>query len=223
MPPRPTRSATNAPRLSLHPPRGLTRVGEPNLLDGDHREGEHYEKLALDGEELAGITLQECLLDGVSLHDAELRGARFIECSFEDLFAPVFRAPRSSWRETSLRSTRWGSAELYDSRFDGVRLDGGKLDYVNLRSSRLTDVLVTGCIIGELDLTGAKATRLALGDCTIGTLTLDGAQLSDVDLRSSSFRSINGFDGLRGATIDEYQLQLLAPFLAESAGLRIEG
>ncbi|MFJ6003241.1 pentapeptide repeat-containing protein [Arthrobacter sp. NPDC092385] len=223
MPPRSTRSTTNAPRLSLQASRGVTPVAEPRLLDGDHREGEHYERVALDGEELAGITLQECLLEGVSLSDTELRGARFLECTFRELFAPVFRAPRSSWRETSLQGTRWGSAELYDSTFDAVHLDGGKLDYVNLRSSRLTDVLVSGCIIGELDLTGARATRLALQDCTIGTLTLDGAQLKDVDLRTSSFRGIHGLDGLRGATIDEYQLQLLAPFLAESMGLRIEG
>lgn len=223
MPPGTRRSATNAPRLALRAPQDVTRVDDPGLLDGDHREGEHYERIALDGEDLAGITLQECVLDGVSLNDTELRGARFIECAVEDLFAPVFRAPRSSWRETSLRSTRWGSAELYDSRFDGVHFDGGKLDYVNLRTSRLTDVLVSGCIIGELDLTSVQATRLALQDCTVGTLTLDGAQLKDVDLRTSSFRSINGLDGLRGATIDEYQLQLLAPYLAESMGLRIEG
>ncbi|MEC5200017.1 uncharacterized protein YjbI with pentapeptide repeats [Arthrobacter sp. PL16] len=223
MHPRLTRSTTTAPRLSLRPPRAVSRVEEPRLLDGDHREGEHYERLMLDGEDLAGITLQECILEGVSLNDAELRGARFIECSFEDLYAPVFRASRSSWRETSLKSTRWGSAELYDSRLDGVHLDGGKLDYVNLRSSQLSDVLISGCIIGELDLTGGKATRVSLQDCTVGTLTLDGARLKDVDLRTSSFRSINGLDGLRGATIDEYQLQLLAPFLAESMGLRIEG
>ncbi|WP_104118630.1 pentapeptide repeat-containing protein [Arthrobacter sp. B1805] len=223
MPPRTRRSATNAPRLSLRAPQGVTRVEEPGLLDGDHREGEHYGRLRLDGEDLAGITLQECVLEGVSLNDTELRGARFIECAIQDLFAPVLRAPRSSWRETSLRSTRWGSAELYDSRFDGVHLDGGKLDYVNLRSSHLTDVLVSGCIIGELDLTGVRATRVALQDCTIGALTLDGAQLKDADLRTSSFRSISGLDGLRGATIDEHQLQLLAPFLAESMGLRIEG
>ncbi|BBE21972.1 hypothetical protein MN0502_08550 [Arthrobacter sp. MN05-02] len=223
MAPRTTRSRTGAPRLALRAPQGVTRVAEPRLLDGDHREGEHYERTSFDGGELAGITLQECVLEGVSLNDTDLRGARFLECALEDLYAPVFRAPRSSWRETSLRSTRWGSAELYDSRFDSVHLDGGKLDYVNLRGSQLTDVLVSDCIIGELDLTAVRATRLALRDCTIGTLTLDGARLTDADLRTSTFRGIHGLDGLRGATIDEYQLQLLAPFLAESMGLRIEG
>ena len=223
MPPRSSRSATVAPRLSLRGPRNLTELADPRLLDGERREGESYERLDLDAEDLAGITFQECLLRGVSLNDTGLRGARFVECSIEDLFAPVFRAPRSSWQETSLRSTRWGSAELYDSRLDAVHLDGGKLDYVNLRGAALTDVLISGCIIGELDLTGAKATRLALQDCTVGTLTLDGATCRDVDLRSSSFRTINGLDGLRGTTIDEYQLQLLAPFLAEHLGLRVEG
>jgi uncharacterized protein YjbI with pentapeptide repeats len=223
VPPRSTRGTTAAPRLSLREPRNLTGVAEPELLDGDRREGESYERLTLDGEDLSGITFQECLLRGVSLNETGLRGARFVECSFEDLFAPVFRAPRSSWRETSLRSTRWGSAELYDARIDAVHLDGGKLDHVNLRSATLTDVLVTGCLIGELDLTGARATRVALQDCTVGTLVLDGATCRDVDLRTSSFRAINGLEGLRGTTIDEYQLQLLAPFLAEHVGLRVEG
>lgn len=223
MPPRSARTSTEAPRLALHAPSNLTRVDDPVLLDGEHREGELYARAVLDAGDLAGITLQECLLQNVSLDGTELRGARFLECSFEDLFAPVFRASRTSWRETSLRGTRWGSAELYDSRFDAVHLDGGKLDFVNLRGARLTDVLISGCIIGELDLTGCTATRVALQDCTVGTLTLDGARLRDTDLRTSSFRTINGIDGLRGATIDDGQLLLLAPFLAESMGLRVEG
>ncbi|KNC19714.1 hypothetical protein AC792_04890 [Arthrobacter sp. RIT-PI-e] len=223
MPRKPARGTTLAPKLALRAPRDAVRVGSPDLLDGEHREGELYERVALDELDLAGITLQECVLDGVSLNDTELRGARFLECAFADLFAPVFRAPRTSWRETSLRGTRWGSAELYDSRWDGVHVDGGKLDHVNLRGAQLTDVLLSGCIIGELDLTGARATRVALQDCTVGTLTLDGARLKDTDLRTSTFRGVNGLDGIRGATVDEYQLQLLAPFLAESMGLRVEG
>ena len=223
MPRKSVRSTTIAPKPALRSPRNVVRVEAPDLLDGDHREGELYEREAFDALDLAGITLQECVLDGVSLNDTDLRGARFMECTFTDLFAPVFRAPRTSWRETSLRGTRWGSAELYDSRLDAVHLEGGKLDYVNLRSAQLTDVLVSGCIIGELDLTGVRATRVAFQDCTIGTLTLDGARLKDTDLRSSTFRGLNGLDGLRGATVDDYQLQLLAPFLADSMGLRVEG
>ena len=33
-----------------------------------------------------------------------------------------------------------------------MRIDGGKLDYLNLRGSKLTDVLISDCIINELDL-----------------------------------------------------------------------
>lgn len=221
--PRTSRKATEAPRLDLREPEDVTRVVEPVLLDGEHREGELYERESLDSLDLTGITLQECVLTGVSLNDTDLRGARFLECTFTDLFAPVLRAARTSWRETLLRGTRWGSAELYDSVLDGVHLDGGKLDHVNLRGARLADVLVSDCIIGELDLTGVRATRVAFRDCTVGTLTLDGASLTDVDLRTSSFRGIHGLDGLRGATIDDRQLQELAPLLAASMGVRVEG
>ena len=47
---------------------------------------------------------------------------------------------------------RLGSAELYESGWQSVRIDGGKLDFLNLRGSKLTDVLISDCIINELDL-----------------------------------------------------------------------
>lgn len=103
-----------------------------------------------------------------------------------------------------------------------VQIDGSKLDFVNLRNATLTDVLLSDCIIEELDLGAATVHRLELRNCRIGTLDVGNAKLTDVDLRSSDFGAIHGVDGLRGATIDDAQLSLLAPILATQLGIRVE-
>lgn len=36
-----------------------------------------------------------------------------------------------------------------------MALDGGKVDFVNLRNASVTDVLLANCLIEELDLRGA--------------------------------------------------------------------
>ena len=103
-----------------------------------------------------------------------------------------------------------------------VQIDGSKLDFVNLRSAVLTDVLISNCIIEELDFGSATIQRLELQNCQIGVLDLANARLKDVDLRSSDFSAIHGIEGLRGATIDDSQLSLLAPILATHLGILVE-
>lgn len=102
-----------------------------------------------------------------------------------------------------------------------MRIDGGKVDFLNLRGSKLTDVLISGCIINELDLGAARATRVKLEDCTIGSLDLTGSKLKDFDLRGTAFRKISGLGSLSGLVIDEYQLGLLAPLIAAHLGVTV--
>jgi uncharacterized protein YjbI with pentapeptide repeats len=120
-----------------------------------------------------------------------------------------------------LRNPRLGSAELYDSGWQSVRIEGGKLDFLNLRGGKLTDVLITDCIINELDLGSATATRVSLRGCTIGTLDVTGARLKDFDLRGADFRGISGLGNIAGLVIDDYQLGLLAPLLAAQLGVTV--
>ena len=134
-------------------------------------------------------------------------------------YAPVLTAARSTLHDVEFSNPRWGSAELYGSGWQSVRIDGGKLDYVNLRGSRLADVLVSDCIINELDLGSATAARVALRNCTIGSLDLSGATLQDFDLRGTDLRSISGLGNLAGVVIDDHQLGLIAPLLAAHLGL----
>ncbi|KAD4059687.1 pentapeptide repeat-containing protein [Arthrobacter yangruifuii] len=190
---------------------------------GSHQEAVAYTGESFAGKELRGAVFSECSLTGVSLDNADLTAARFLESILENLYAPVLRAARTTFRDVEIDNPRLGSAELYGGTWNSVRVEGGKIDFLNLRGCSLTNVLFSNCIIGELDLDGARLNRVAFRDCRIDSLLLgSGGMAVDADLRGSAFRSITGLAGLKGFTVDEEQLVLLAPLLAAQLGLRVE-
>jgi len=212
---------TNAPVISFRMPE--TRDGDvAALVHGETHEGQRYESLDLSAMDLEGSTFRECVLDGLSLTEAQLRGTRFVETLIATSFAPSLLASRTSWRDVRIESPRWGAAELYDADMTAVHIVGGKIDYLNLRDARLTNVLLEGCTIGELDVRRAKLSRVALRDCTINALEFDRATCKDVDIRGTEFSVVNGLDGLRGVTIDEAQLSLFAGLFARQLGVIVE-
>ncbi len=210
-----------APRLTPVRLENLTEQPASDFRRGERYDGGRYSREKVDGLELSGTDFAECEFEGVSFNDTQLRGSSFRDCILSELYAPVFRAARSTWRDVQLRNPRLGSGELYESGWQSVRIDGGKLDFLNLRGARLTDVLITDCIINELDLGSAAGTRVALKNCSIGSLDLAGAKLKDFDLRGTEFRSISGLGSMAGVVVDEYQLGLLAPLLAAHLGVLV--
>lgn len=219
---RPTAAAkVTAPRLTPVRLENLTEQPPSDFRRGERYDGGRYSRAGADGLELSGTDFAECEFEGVSFNDTQLRGSSFRDCILGELYAPVFKAARSTWRDVELRNPRLGSAELYESGWQSVHIDGGKLDFLNLRGAKLTDVLITDCIINELDLGSAAGTRVALKNCTIGSLDVSGARLKDFDLRGTEFRSISGLGSLAGVVIDDYQLGLLAPLLAAHLGVTV--
>jgi uncharacterized protein YjbI with pentapeptide repeats len=216
------RKGVEAPRLDEVDPQDLTVGDASSLRDRDSRDAELFERADLDGVDLEGATFSECRFESPVLNRTRLRGARFVESVLVEPFAPELLAPRTTWRNVVVERPRWGSAELFDSELRRVRLEGGKIDYLNLRSSTLEDVVFDGCAISELDLGGVTATRVSLVDCRIGTLDVTGARLSSFDLRGATFDAVNGIAGLRGAVVDEFQVTLLAPLFAAELGLVVD-
>ena len=220
-PPKAVAGNVSAPRLTPVRLENLTDQPAADFRRGERYDGGRYSRPEADGLELSGTDFAECEFQGVSFNDTQLRGSSFRDCILGELYAPVFKASRTTWRDVELRNPRLGSAELYESGWQSVRLDGGKLDFLNLRGARLTDVLITDCIINELDLGSAAGTRVALKNCTVGSLDLGGAKLKDFDIRGTEFRSISGLGSMAGVVVDEYQLGLLAPLLAAHLGVTV--
>ncbi|PYI39122.1 hypothetical protein CVS30_07395 [Arthrobacter psychrolactophilus] len=211
-----------APRLTPLDLHDLVENDDAFFGPGETYDGQQFDRTSFDDANLTSTDFLECELNGVTLNDTELRGVRFRGTALNDSFAPIMKGARTSWRDTEIASPRWGSAELYDSSWQSVRIDGGKIDFLNLRAAKIIDLQISDCIIGELDLGGAKITRMSLKNCRIGTLDLQQATLKDLDLRTTEFRTLNGVGSMSGTILDDYQLGLLAPILAAHLGITIE-
>lgn len=217
-----SKNAPQAPRLTPLDLHDLVDNEDAFFGPGDTYDGERFDRPAFDEANLTSTDFLECQLNGPTLNNAELRGVRFRGSVVNESFAPVMKGPRTSWRDTEINSPRWGSAELYDSSWQSVRIDGGKIDFLNLRASKIVDLQISDCIIGELDLGGATVTRMSLRNCRIGTLDLQQAKLKDLDLRTTDFRTLNGIGSMAGVVIDGYQLGLLAPIFAAHLGITVD-
>jgi uncharacterized protein YjbI with pentapeptide repeats len=210
------------PRISLSAPVGLVDGDVQTLEPHESREGERFNGGDLTDVDLSGAALSECVLEAVTLTDTGLRGARFVDCMVNSSFATSLVAARSTWRRVRIDNARWGSAELFDAEFESVIISGGKIDFLNFRGARLTDVLIENAQITELDLASFIGTRVAVRNCRIETLDFTRATCLDVDLRASTFSRVLGIQGMRGAILSEEQLADFAPIMAGQLGIRIE-
>lgn len=207
------------PRIDLHQHDDLVPGTLSDLLGAP--EGRRFQGMTVQNEDLTGASIIDSALENIGVLDSDLSAVSFVDSWLRGLNAPHLQAPRSSWRQTLVESSRIGAAELYEAVLDTVMLRGCKLDLVNLRGAKLSDVVLEDCTIGELDLTAASVRRLQLASCHIDTLVLSQASLAHADLRGARLQHLVGLDSLRGATISPEQLAELAPSLAEQLGLTV--
>ena len=124
------------------------------------------------------------------------------------------------WRSST---PRLGGVQLHGAVLERVLIRGGKIDYLNLRTARLRDVVFEGCVLVEPDFGGARLERVEFVDCVLKEADFNAATLTDVDLRRPPTLEIaRGVDRLAGAVISTAQLVDLAPVFAGELGVRVE-
>jgi uncharacterized protein YjbI with pentapeptide repeats len=186
--------------------------GDPSDLDAHATfERLRFADADLSDADLVDIGFEECALERIRLHEADLTAASLVDVLASRLDAPVLKAPRIRMRDVRLEGSRVGSAELYDASLS-----------VNLRGSKITDLLITDCAIEELDLRGTSGMRVAFARTTIGTLDLADSSLTHLDLRGAEILDLDTPDGLRGAVLDSTQLMALGPVFARHFRVRVE-
>jgi hypothetical protein len=213
---------TVAPRLDNIELVGLTD-GESALLRAhESYDGERFLLADLSERDLVGAAFSDCEFLDLTAHDCDFRAAGFADTRFERLNAPIFKAPRSRFRNVDMDGSRLGSAEFYGASWQSVHISNSKLGFINLRGAELRDVLFTNCTIDELDLGDAKANRVSFVNTTVNNLDLTHSTLQHVDLRALEIRRLSGLEGLKGATVNSFQLGELAPLLARHLGIKVE-
>ncbi|GAA5202971.1 pentapeptide repeat-containing protein [Microbacterium jejuense] len=218
------RTGTQAPAFDFDEAVVLAGIAPGDADAFDAFLGAAYSGIVRDAWQLAvGDTVEGCRFDGLELGSWTLRGTHVLESVITGANVPAVSAARSGWRDVEVRDSRFGSVEVYDASWRGIRFTRCKLGYVNLRAAELLDVAFIDCTIDEIDLMDAAARRVSFEGCRIATLNTSGAKLTDVDLRGADLGQVVGIEGLRGATISAEQLQLMAPAFAELLGLTLDG
>lgn len=217
-------------RATPAPPR-LRELRLPALTAGDPsaiRAHGAYEALTFAGDDLTGVDLSDtrftgCSFSSLNTIELELTSAHITDSHLSRLDVPTVSAAYAALHQVLVENSRLGVLQSIEGTWNAVHVHGAKLGYVSLRGASVRDVLFTDCVIGELDLTGAAVQRLAFSGTEIGALDVSGATLADVDLRALDLPDITGLAHLRGATINDLQLHLLAPSLAAQLGIDVEG
>lgn len=94
---------------------------------------------------------------------------------------------------------RLGGVQLHGAVLERVHVRGGKIDYLNLRKARLTDVVFEGCVLSEPDFGDAQLVRVEFRDCVLKRADFSSARMDAVDLRTAAELDIaRGWSGWRG-------------------------
>ncbi len=182
----------------------------------------------LDGEQLSGVDISgvragdvrmlECEVADCRMDETKLTGIHVVDSTWVRVAASCLVAPRSSWRDSSIRDSRFGLLDLSSSTLLRLTITDSKIDYLNLRGSTVREVVLTRVNLGEMSLSDASGTSLTLTDCTLQTLELHNGRLAKVDVSTSTVRRIDGLDSLRGVILNLSQVLDLAPSMAKHLG-----
>lgn len=179
-------------------------------------------QLDLSGSvDLAHASLEQCLL-AVDVDTLDLTGATILDVDVRGIRAASMPMRNSSIRRLRITGGRIGTLDLSGARIDELELRDLRIDYLNLGGARGTDILMADAMIRTLDMPQAVLTRVRFEDCRSDEVDPRGLRAKDVDLRGLDAMAYVDANGLKGVTLSEHQVQLLAPALAAGIGIIVQ-
>lgn len=130
---------------------------------------------------------ERCTFRGGQWMQADLRKARFTECTFEQC-----DLSNVSVDGTGFRTVAFKGCKLLGVRFDrchtfllSMRFDHCRLDFASFRSLMLKGIRFNGCSLVETDLSGADLANAVFQDCDLAGALFEGSNLTAADLREA--------------------------------------
>lgn len=121
--------------------------------DGDY-DGLDFREADLSGQDGRGARFMDCALTGCALGETRLRHARFLDSALTGVRGVGTDLAEATLRDVELTDARLGGPQLHGAVLERVLVRGGKIDYLNLRTARLRDVVFEGCVLVEPDFGG---------------------------------------------------------------------
>lgn len=208
----------------------LAPFGESSPLefDGDY-DRVLFAGLAFADADAGGARFTECAFtDGTGFDGGRLRRSRFSDVWFSQVRLVAVDVAESSLTDAWFSGCVFAGVQAFSLTGRRLLLRGCKLDSVNFRDGKLTDVVFEDCVLRDVDFGSAKLTRVRFPGCTLVNADLTRVTCKDVDLRGARLGTSGtvpgikaGYDSLAGVRIDNLQLITLAPLLARHLGIAV--
>jgi uncharacterized protein YjbI with pentapeptide repeats len=190
--------------------------------DGDDYDTVHVDGRTVTDVNVSGARFMECAITGTTIDGGRFRRTRFIDTWFHKTRIVGADLAESGWQDVTFLGGVLAGPHLHGAELARVVFQGCKLDAVNFRDARLSDVRFDDCLLRDVDFAGAELRRVAFPGSRLSGVNLSRVTLDKVDLRGAELGLTGGAECLRGATISPAQLLDLAPLLAASLGITVE-
>ncbi|MGC5171184.1 pentapeptide repeat-containing protein [Microbacterium sp. DT81.1] len=205
------------------------RIAAPDLPrdlgEGVLRRGAHVDAALLEG--LSGRVdaphahLVESIVRGADVERLDLGGSSLTDVEIEDLRGVDVSFRETRWQTVRMTGGRIGTLDLSRSDLNGVELRGMRVDYLTLAGATASDLLLVDCTLGSLDAPQAKLSRVRFEGCRVDEVDNRDWRIEHVDLRGLEAVRYLDMAALRGATLSERQVTALGPDFAAAAGVLI--
>ena len=210
----------------IHPdiPNDLTAVADiSNLLRSDDKiYAINLSDFDMQGCRLKGTIIEESRICKTNFSDVHIEKFGSKDCIFKDCNFTASNFADSGWDSIEIINTRCSGTQMQNSVLRNVLFKSCKIELVNFRFSKLENVIFKDCVINDADFYNATLKNIEFINCDIEKIAFFGAKLKSADLTTSRIISVNGVDGLKGATINYEQLITLAPYFAQAIGIVIK-
>lgn len=190
-------------------------------------EGE-YDTVLFDGRTFDAIDAGNALFIGCTFSAVTLNGGTYRRSRFNDVSLRGVRAvgadlAETDWLDAKVHTSAFSGVEAFSVRWRRVVLQGCKLDSVNFRAAKFTDVVFEDCVLRDVDWAGAALDTVRFPGSALHRVRFDKATMADVDFRRAAELDVaDGYTSLRGAIVDSGQLMSMASALAAALGIMVE-
>lgn len=191
------------------------------LLDGD-LEAQKLEDIDATKVEVVAGSWDGVIIERASFLQAQLPRLAMKDCVIKqsDFSSTVLSdgaANRVEYSNCRMMGVDISKMQLHDVTFRGCKLDMANLRFADIRRVKFID-----CTLVETDFLGATLHDITFESCRLERTVFDRAHCKNVDLRGAELIEISGWGSLKGAWIDDVQLMVVAPYLANELGLTIK-
>ena len=163
----------------------------------------------------------ETALRRVDVESLELGGAAFVDVDLDEVRAVTMSCRASRWQTVRMNGGRVATLDVSRSDLSGVEFRGLRIDYLTLAGSTASDVLFVDCTIGSLDAPQSTLSRIAFEGCRVDEVDNRDWRIENVDLRGLEALRYLDMAALRGATLSERQVTSLALAFASAVGVDV--